>query len=141
MTVPYAHIACCFDGSAASEAAVAEARRLLGGDGRLSVVHVHHDPPIYGGMYEPDLGAVRETARRWFTEKAGEWPGAEAVFLEGAATVELDAWLEEHQPDLVVTGVHPGAARRAVLGSVTNHLVQHAPCPVLIVRVHVEESA
>lgn len=31
----------------------AEARRLLGGDGRLSVVHVHHDPPSHGGMYDP----------------------------------------------------------------------------------------
>ena len=67
MAAPYSHIACCFDGSEASEAAVAEGLRLLGdGGGRLSVIHVHHDPPTYGGMYQPDLGAVRETAARWF---------------------------------------------------------------------------
>ena len=136
MAAPYSHIACCFDGSEASEAAVAEGLRLLGdGGGRLSVIHVHHDPPTYGGMYTPDLGAVRETARRWFVGRAAEWPGAEGVFLEGAATVEIDAWLRQARPDLVVAGVHHGAARRTVLGSVTNHLVQHAPCPVLIVRV------
>ncbi|MGE0028991.1 MAG: universal stress protein [Thermoleophilia bacterium] len=140
MAAPYAHIACCWDGSPASEAAVAEARRLLEGGGRLSVVHVHSDPPIYGGMYEPDLGALRETARRWFAEQAAAWPGAEAVFLEGAATVEIDAWLEQARPDLVVAGVHHGAARRAVLGSVTNHLAQHAPCPVLIVRAEDDAS-
>jgi nucleotide-binding universal stress UspA family protein len=140
MAPPYAHIACCYDGSAASEAAVAEARRLLEGGGRLSVIHVHHDPPLYGGMYDPDLGAVREAARRWFAERAAGWPGAEAVFLEGAATVEIDAWLERERPDLVVAGVHHGAARRAVLGSVTNHLAQHAPCPVLIVRVEHDGS-
>jgi nucleotide-binding universal stress UspA family protein len=141
MAAPYSHIACCYDGSAASEAAVAEARRLLaGGGGRLSVIHVHHDPPNYGGMYVPDLGAVREAAQRWFTERAAGWPGAEAVFLEGAATVEIDAWLEQARPDLVVAGIHHGAARRTVLGSVTNHLVQHAPCPVLIVRVEDDGS-
>lgn len=140
MAAPYSHVACCYDGSAASEAAVAEARRLLQGGGTLSVIHVHSDPPIYGGMYEPDLGALRETARRWFEQQAAAWPGAEAVFLEGAATVEIDGWLRRARPDLVVAGVHHGAARRAVLGSVTNHLVHHAPCPVLIVRVEEEES-
>jgi len=140
MAAPYSHIACCYDGSAASEAAVAEARRLLEGSGRLSVIHVHHDPPTYGGMYDPDLGAVREAARRWFGERAAAWPGAEAVFLEGAATVEIDAWLERERPGLVVAGVHHRPARRAVLGSVTNHLVQHAPCPVLIVRAEAGDS-
>ncbi len=136
MDAPYSHIACCYDGSAASEGAVAEGRRLHGaGGGRLSVVHVYHDPPLYGGLYDPDLGALRETARTWFEERASAWPGAEAVFRIGAATVELDRWMEEERPDLVITGVHHGAAHRAVLGSVTSHLVHHGPCPVLVIRV------
>lgn len=136
MSGPYTHIACCYDGSAASEGAVAEGLRLRGlGDGRLSVVHVYHDPPLYGGMYDPDLGAVRESARQWFEEKAAAWPQAEPVFLIGSAVVELDRWTGQEKPDLVITGVHHGAAHRAVLGSVTSHLVHHSPCPVLVIRV------
>lgn len=136
MVSPYAHIACCYDGSAASEGAVAEGRRLRGlGDGRLSVIHVYHDPPLYGGMYDPDLGAIREDARKWFEQRAAAWPEAEPVFLVGSPVIELDRWNEEAKPDLLITGVHHGAAHRAVLGSVTSHLVHHSPCPVLVIRV------
>ena len=134
---PYSHIACCYDGSAASECAVAEGRRLRAlGEGRLTVVHVYHDPTLYGGMSDPDLGVARDAARRWFDERAVDWPEAETVFLVGSADVEIDRWSVEAQPDLLVTGAHHGPAHRVVLGSVTNHLVHHAPCPVLVVRVH-----
>ena len=136
MVSPYAHIACCYDGSAASEGAVAEGRRLRDlGNGRLSVIHVYHDPPLYGGMYDPDLGAIREDARKWFEQRAAAWPGAEPVFLVGSPVVELDRWNAEAEPDLLITGVHHGATHRAVLGSVTSHLVHHSPCPVLVIRV------
>lgn len=138
---PYRHIACCYDGSAASEAAVAEGLRLQTfGGGRVSVVHVYHDPPSYGGMHEPDLGSVREVARHWFEERAAAWPDAEAVFLQGSPFVEIDRWSELHGPDLLIAGVHHGRAHRAVLGSVANHLVHSAACPVLIVRIHGEPS-
>lgn len=136
MDSPYSHIACCYDGSPASEGAVAEGRRLRAlGPGRLSVIHVYHDPPLFGGMYDPDLGSVRAEARRWFDERAAAWPEAKAVFLEGAASIELDRWFAEQHPDLIIAGIHHGPAHRAVLGSVTSHLVHHAPCPVLVVRV------
>ena len=141
MAAPSSHVACCYDGSPASEAAVAEGRRLVGSDdGRLSVIHVYHDPPLYGGMYVPDLGAVRDSARTWYAEKAAAWPGAEAVFLEGAPTVEIDRWAEQAHPDLMISGIHHGPTRRAVLGSVTSHLLHHAPCPVLVVRAPHEDE-
>jgi nucleotide-binding universal stress UspA family protein len=41
----------------------------------------------------------------------------------------------EEKADLVVVGSHgKGWARRAFLGSVSQHVIQHAPCPVLVVR-------
>jgi nucleotide-binding universal stress UspA family protein len=37
--------------------------------------------------------------------------------------------------DLIVVGTHGrGRVGRLVLGSVSDHVVRHAPCPVLIVR-------
>jgi nucleotide-binding universal stress UspA family protein len=41
----------------------------------------------------------------------------------------------EEKADVVVVGSHgKGWARRAFLGSVSQHVIQHAPCPVLVVR-------
>jgi nucleotide-binding universal stress UspA family protein len=41
----------------------------------------------------------------------------------------------EEKADLVAVGSHgKGWARRALLGSVSQHVIQHAPCPVLVVR-------
>jgi nucleotide-binding universal stress UspA family protein len=42
---------------------------------------------------------------------------------------------EEQGCDVIVVGSRGhGAIRRALLGSVSTHLVQHAPCPVFVVR-------
>jgi nucleotide-binding universal stress UspA family protein len=41
----------------------------------------------------------------------------------------------DEKADVVVIGSHgKGWARRAFLGSVSQHIIQHAPCPVLVVR-------
>jgi nucleotide-binding universal stress UspA family protein len=42
---------------------------------------------------------------------------------------------EELSVDVVVVGSRGrGAIRRALLGSVSSHVVHNAPCPVLVVR-------
>ena len=55
------------------------------------------------------------------------WEGEPGTAIVEAAIAE--------SADLVVVGTH-GRSRvgRLVLGSVSDHVVRHAPCPILIVR-------
>ncbi len=57
------------------------------------------------------------------------------AILEGhAGTAIVDAAAAE-QADVVVMATHGrGGIGRALLGSVADHVVRHAPCPVLLVR-------
>ena len=80
--------------------------------------------------------AAREAAAQAIVV-AGRRAGVSVRFLvwegePGPAIVE--AAIAE-AADLVVVGTH-GRSRveRLVLGSVSDHVVRHAPCPVLIVR-------
>ena len=136
MDAPYAHVACCLDGTPESLAALAQARRLQpqGAGGRLRLVHVFHQPPLYGGLWAPDLGGLQERAQAWLAEQAATVPWAEAVLLEGGPAGATCSWAEEEGVDLLVAATHHGPAHRAVLGSFTHHLLHHAPCPVLVVR-------
>jgi len=140
---PYRHIACCWDGSPAAERALAEARRLRAlGPGRLSVVHVVHDPVAHTPWApDPDPDELREAARRWLEERTADVPEAEAVLLEGSPVVEACAWAERQRVDLLVAASHHGMARRALLGSFTQGVLHHAPCPVLVVRPEADEGS
>ncbi len=64
--------------------------------------------------------------------------GAEMLVLQGDAGVELLHLAESISASVIVAGTRGrGGWRRAMLGSVSDHLVRHAPCPVL--TVHVDE--
>jgi nucleotide-binding universal stress UspA family protein len=55
------------------------------------------------------------------------WDGDPGDTIVEAATAE--------QVDMVLVGSHGrGAVGRFFLGSVSEHVVRHAPCPVLVVR-------
>ena len=62
-------------------------------------------------------------------------PRVETVRLEGPVVEELVTYLERDPPDLLVLGSRGlSAGRRLLMGSVSDALVHHAPCPVLVVR-------
>jgi len=93
----------------------------------------------------PDSAVLQEA------ERADEQAARADVY---ALTVQLDrpaeARIERGDPgvvicdvaadgdfDLVVVGSHGhGVLKRLLIGSVSNHVLQHAPCPVLVVREH-----
>ena len=134
----YRHIGCCIDDSAAAEVALAHARALwIPGRVRLSLVHVAPRPLIFesaDGSDVPSPQDINSTQRAWLEARAREIPGSVPVLLEGLPGPEICRWAATGDVDLLVAGARGAGWTTAVLGSVTRHLVDHAPCPVLVVR-------
>lgn len=140
------------DGTKQSDSAVEMLRRFLLGEGDevtvISVIDmaVPAAIDIYGG-YLPDTTELEKTARenasRILEETAGkvrESFGDSDVaittdVLFGTPESRIVETAEEMHADLVIVGSH-GYSRweRLLLGSVSNSVVQHAPCSVMVVR-------
>lgn len=135
---PYRRIGCCVDDTPASMVALDQARALWEpGGAALSLVHVAPLPLIVDTVDGAEVASPRDinaVQRAWLEALAHEVPGAQPVFLEGLAGPEICRWADEAGADLLVAARHHGGWEAAVLGSVTRHLVDHAPCPVLVVR-------
>ena len=150
------------DFSETADAALAYAKDLAAKLGAtLHLVHVFTDPYAVAAcapeVYAPVPAAVRERAREEVRERLFErldateeqrFRGSRGV-VRGLIAPQIVAYAESQDIDLIVIGTH---GRRGVahllLGSVAEHVVRTAGCPVLTVRAepreveeHVEEAA
>jgi nucleotide-binding universal stress UspA family protein len=133
------------DGSQAAREALAWALRqaeLTGGS--IDAVTAWHKPVVVGGMPYGPLAVLEQSdfarfAETTLTNSIRAVAGADSavsvrpVIRQGnAAQVLLDA---ADGADLLVVGSrgHGGFAE-ALLGSVSQHCVHHAPCPVVIIK-------
>jgi nucleotide-binding universal stress UspA family protein len=136
------------DGSPASESASEEAIDLATQlEARLLVVSV------LGGSSRP-AGASAETAgvadsRDSLTTKAqalvqrAKAAGANATFLvwDGDPGEAIVAAAESENADLIVVGSHGrSGVSRFLIGSVSDYVVRHAHCPVMVVRGRLEAT-
>jgi nucleotide-binding universal stress UspA family protein len=136
-----------YDFGPAAERALAWAANLLrtAGAGSLTLLHVVSSLPPAGGVGLVPIGPspedfvgietrLREAAARHGVEGRGRLllePTA-----EGAVIAEARAW----PADVIVMGTHGrGAIGRALLGSVADHVIRRAECPVVTLRA--EEGA
>jgi len=130
------------DGSSHSDVtlrlAAAEARRL---GGRLVVVHAYRlpTPAEYGpnaGVDEPHHRIVAEELVERALERLG--PDRDTLKIETRAVHggAADALLEAARTAavLVVGARGRGGFERLRIGSVSQHVLRHAPCPVVIAR-------
>jgi nucleotide-binding universal stress UspA family protein len=117
------------DASTASQAAENEAIDLAAGLGaRLLVLSVVSGAPSARSSRQLAVEAIVQRAR------AG---GATATGLtwEGDAGESIVEASEAESADLIVVGTHErGTVGRLFLGSVSDHVVRHARCPVMVVR-------
>lgn len=117
------------DASAASQAAEDEAIDLaarLGG--RLVVLSVISGSPSLRASRQLAVEAVVQRSRAAGATATGlTWVGD-----AGESIVEAS---EAESADLIVVGTHErGTVGRLFLGSVSDHVVRHARCPVMVVR-------
>ncbi len=125
------------DASRASEAAEEQAIELAARMGsRLVVVSaVSGSPEVRASRLVAVEGIVQRARAGGATAEGLTWDGD-----AGEAIVE--AAVAEHA-DLIVVGTHErGTVGRLFLGSVSDHVVRHARCPVMVVRpTHVLSSS
>ena len=105
---------------------------------RLVVTHVVEPGPggARGRVRMGELRPGRESAVQAIVERA-QAAGVDATFLvwEGAAGDAIVDAAGAEGADVIVVGRRGlGAVGRIVLGSVSDYVVRHAHCPVLIVR-------
>jgi nucleotide-binding universal stress UspA family protein len=146
------------EASSAAEAAVEIAHKT---DSELHMIHVYGVVPIYplypeaidpGGaeiedpVLEEELEGLSEQRARKVLGAAVEKVQsagatvAQAHLREGGVPHEIVALAEDLGVGLVVVGSRGhGGIRRALMGSVSDAVVRHAHCPVLVVRQ--QESA
>lgn len=71
---------------------------------------------------------------------AALFPGATTVVERGSPGPLLCEIAGDRQVDVLVIGSHGrGAFKRMLMGSVSEHVIRHAPCPVLVVRAALVE--
>jgi nucleotide-binding universal stress UspA family protein len=140
------------DGSEEAELAALRAVDLAERtDSELHVVHVgvvpsflRSDPGTLGfdgKLYEQIEEKSRELLRKQFRRvKVAGGTVAGTHLRIGAVDLEIVGLAKELGADLIVMGCrgHRGI-RRVIEGSISDAVIRHAPCPVLVVRSH--ESA
>jgi len=142
------------DGSEEAELAALRAVELaLSTDSELHVVHVGVVPIFlvsypgtlgyYDKLYEQIQEQSRELLRKesWRVKAAGGKVAGTHLRM-GKVDLQIVGLAKELGADLIVMGCrgHRGI-RRAIEGSVSDGVIRHACCPVLVVRPEKEQAA
>jgi nucleotide-binding universal stress UspA family protein len=136
------------DGSDLSVTAAHRAFELLGTPTDVTVLAVLTEVPgDDAGGFEGPAQSPLEERQEWENETKAAQGALRATLAEvhGANVVTrvevgdagpMIVWVAQQiGADVVVVGSHGrGALKRLVSGSVSEHVVHHSPCPVLVVR-------
>lgn len=141
MSIFLARILLATDGSGEADLAALTAIDIANStDSELHVVHVGEFLPMLFAHTEIEPARIEDEARKLLAgqvDKLREIGGnvSEAHFRAGDAAREIVTLAEELDAGLIVLGSRGrGGIPRALMGSVSDNVVRHAHCPVLIVR-------
>ncbi|SRR5581483_5053149 len=140
------------DGSDYANTAAARAKDLLHAGTEITLLTVVPPPvmpvgaPVTGIEAAPIItpetteeltAAYKEEASQNLDRTARALGGGDVIqrVEYGDAAAEICRVAEDEHFDVIVVGSHgSGFVKRVFLGSVSSHLLHHAPCPVLVVR-------
>jgi nucleotide-binding universal stress UspA family protein len=129
------------DGSREAELAANTAADLANAtDSELHVVHVGELVPTFLAQTEQEPARLEREAQELLDEQVRRLEGAGSAVKEahlrlGRADEEIVDLAHSMDVGLIVMGSRGhGRIRRALMGSVSDSVVRHAPCPVTIVR-------
>jgi nucleotide-binding universal stress UspA family protein len=125
-----------------SERAIAVAQEVAARDGaRLSVITVIPDfgMPLVASYFPDDAleraeHEVTAELRRFIDGHFQEPAAVHAVVRQGKPHKAVVRYAREHGIDLIVMPARARDISKVLLGSSTNHVVERAPCSVLVVR-------
>lgn len=133
-----------YDGSDGARASLREAAglaRAAGGEVLLlRVLNPLTDArDVVAPTTEQAMAVVVARERQALAAAAAETPGADVLVVEQArgedAAETIERVAAERAASMIVIGSCRAAGMKGlVLGSVTQHVLRHAPCPVLVVR-------
>ncbi len=133
------------DGSDGSIAAARFAARLARDAGASVTLFHSHDSTTadqlgMARMSREEFAQAQERIARGSFDRAREaMKGIDVAITEvptiGPPAIEITAWAAQHRPDLIVMGSRGlSPLKTLLLGSISDHVLRHAPCPVTIVR-------
>jgi nucleotide-binding universal stress UspA family protein len=141
MTIFPTRILFASDASEDSELAATTAVALAKVTGsELHVLHVAPAFPDYFEPSDPEPGPTEREGRRILDEQLNKIENvggtvAQSHLRRGGAAEEVIDLAEELETGLIVLGSRGrGRIRRALMGSVSDSVVRHAHCPVMVVR-------
>lgn len=106
-----------------------------------TVVHVCHIQPLpvlaYGEVVtDLTVDAAKDAAKKQLAAiVAPAGLDVQRHYCEGDPATEIVRFAEKLKADVIVLGTHGRTGLvRLLMGSVAEHVLRHAPCPVLVIR-------
>ena len=120
--------------------------------GKIILLHATYLGYVYSseGTAIYDISALQKTAHKTAERKMRELIRSvnfgtlklETEFTEGSPVIDICAFARDHEVDLIITATHGFTGfTRALIGSIAEQVVRHAPCSVLVVPSHPQVRA
>lgn len=134
----YSHILIpvAFDEKRPPDAALDIARKLLNPGGRVTLLHVMEEMPVYAISYidKTYLANLREGLTGELQRLAGTFENGSGVLIDGNPARAILDWATTEGADCIVMRSHKPELADYLLGSTAAYVARHAPMAVHLLR-------